>query len=519
MKITRFLFPVLWSASASAQVFVDPVEDMMDSGPSTVFVSPFQPQNADSAGIAGMMSSFLEAELSRFPDLSVIPVDAVPAVHDTSATVYLESCPPGQQVGCAFVVGEGAGAEFALTGTVQSDATGTQVEVSIIDVRASREAMSFVATIGVGEDARFTEGVAAVLIAVVRGEAGRVEDIRDLSVTAATDYSAAAAQLAQLSAELGDIEAHNARSGAVIVPPVITAEEISDRMEREGVKPWERVGLGPDEYLRWKNSGEDLVAWRERHNGRKGKLVLRGGFGFVRGPVNGLYRGIYAQELLTEEDAIAGNGGDQLIVREAYAWQSLEAGSGFVTEVAAGYGITREIEVGLQFGYASGQYRTQVDAIVVGNGIVNDTGDSPELSYTNGNLFVGPYVLSVFMPERRFRPLVGGGVLYWKGSTVDSKEDVGSELDTFNTPTVWMIQLKGGVELQLSKMVDLYAHVPITIGLGGGSMDTFHEGEYSDPDTNAPAIRTGKDKPPGASPIGGGLLVGLQFKLFGPKFK
>ena len=264
---TPLLFSLL-GGIAAAQDFDDPVEDMMDGGSATVFVSPFQPGSAEAAGLAGMMSSFLEAELSRQPSVTVIPVDSVPPVHDMVASIYLDSCPPGQQVGCAFVVGEVAAADYALTGTVQSDTQGTRVEVTIIDVLSSREAMSFVAVLGAGEDARFAEGVASVLTAVVRGETGRVEDIRDLTVAEAPDYSAAAAQLAQLSAELGDIETQTARSGAVITPPQVTAEEISDRMDREGVKPWERLGLGPDEYLRWRNSGEDLETWRSRHAGR-----------------------------------------------------------------------------------------------------------------------------------------------------------------------------------------------------------------------------------------------------------
>ena len=515
MRPMPWLLPVFWSTAALGQVFIDPVEDMMDAGPATVFVSPFQPKNPAAAGLAGMMSSFLEAELSRNSALSVIPIEAVPAVYEMSASVYLESCPPGQQVGCAFVVGEGAGAAYALTGTIQSDPSGTKVEISIIDVRASREAMSFVAVLGVGEDERFAEGVASVLVAVVRGEAGRVEDIRDLSVNAAPDYSAAAAQLAQLTAEIGDVEAHTARSGAVIVPPVITAEEISERMEREGVKPWERIGLGPDEYLRWKNSGEDLVAWRERHNGRKGKLVVRAGLGLLRGPVSGLYRATSASELLTDADAIAGNGGDQLVIREAYAWQSLEAGTGFVTDLAVGYGITPEIEVGLALGFATGKYRTQVDDFVVGN----ESGLAMEQGYNNSSVFFGPYVSGVLLPERRFRPLVGAGVLVLTGSAVDSKEKQLDVYDTFGAPTLWMVQLKGGVELQVSKVIDFYVHVPVTIGIGGGSTDTFHEGQFTDPETGAPVIRTGKDKPPGASPIGGGVLVGLQFKFFGAKYK
>jgi TolB-like protein len=509
MTSFALLLPLFWSPAASAQVFIDPVEDIFDDGPASVFVSPFQSKNPEAAGLAGMMSSFLEAELARLPELSVIPMWSVPAVHNMSAQVYLESCPPGKQVGCAFVVGSGAGASYALTGTVLSSETSTQVEITIIDVASSREALSFVATLGLGEDERFAEGVAAVLVAVARGEAGRVEDIRDLSVAAAPDYSAAVAQLAQLSGELGDIRAQTDHSGAVIIPPVITAEEISDRMDSEGVKPWERLGLHPDEYLRWKNSGEDLVSWRTRNNGRKGKVLLRTGLGLVRGPVDGRFRGIWVKDISEDNTGTS--------VTEAYAWHSMEAGTGFVTEVAVGYGITSEVEMGMQFGFATGKYRTVVDSKVTGN----SSGDGLEESYANSSSYIGPYVQSVFRPAHRFRPLVGGGVVVWTGTTVDKHEDVVEAYDTFSQPTIWVMQLKGGLEFEVSKLVDFYLHVPVTIGLGGGSVDTFKSGpvgEAKDPDTDKPFIQPHADKPPGAAPIGGGVMFGLQFKFFGPNF-
>jgi len=506
-----FLTPALFSlfsGLAHAQAYVDPVEDMVDGGSATVFVSPFQPGNAEAAGIAGMMSSFLEAELSRRPNVSVIPVDTVPPVHDMVAATYLDSCPPGQQVGCAFVVGEVAAADYALTGTVQSDVQGTRVEVTIIDVLSSREAMSFVAVLGAGEDARFAEGVASVLTAVIRGDAGRVEDIRDLTVAEAPDYSAAAAQLAQLSAELGDIETQTSRAGAVIVPPQITAEEISDRMDREGVKPWERLGLGPDEYLRWRNSGEDLETWRSRHDGRKQRLMIRAGFGFFQGSVDGVFRGVAAME------------NRQLTVIEGYSWQTMAGGSGFLSEFGVGYGLTPELEVGAVFGLASGQYQTRVESIVFDpeNGRVQDSGETPVLKYTNSNHYFGLYSQYAFRPAAKFRPLVGAGILRWVGDTVDGKEQVPESLGTFDAPSVWMMQFKGGAEVEVSRLIDLFVHVPVTVNLGGSVSDTFNKGEALNPETGQPYIDTGSDKPPSPSPVGGGLIVGLQLKFLGRKF-
>ena len=506
------LTPILLTAAVSvsqAQSFDDPIEDMVDGGAATVFVSPFQPESAEAAGLAGMMSSFLEAELGRRSDVSVIPMDSVPPVHDMVASTYLDSCPPGQQVGCAFVVGEVAAADYALTGTVQSDSGGTRVEVTIIDVLSSREAMSFVAVLGAGQDARFAEGVASVLGAVIRGDAGRVEDIRDLTVAEAPDYSAAAAQLAQLSAEIGNIDPQAARSGAVIIPPQVTVEEISERMDREGVKPWERLGLGPDEYLRWRNSGEDLETWRTRHAGREQRLIVRAGLGFFQGPVDGVFRGVAAME------------NRQLDVIEGYSWQTMAGGSGFLTEFGVGYGLTPEIEVGAVFGLASGQYQTRVESIVFDpeNGRIQDSGQTPILKYTNSNHYFGLYSQYVFRPAAQFRPLVGAGILRWVGDTVAGKEDVPDSLGTFEAPSVWMMQLKGGLEFEASRLIDLFVHVPVTVNLGGSGSDTFNKGEALNPETGQPYIDTGSDKPPSPPAVGGGLIVGMQLKFLGRKFK
>ena len=91
----RIVCMIFWfiAQPAFAQVYddmLDPVEDI-DGGPAAVFVSPFHHRNAAAAGLAGMMSSFLEMELSRHPDLMVIPMASVPPVHDMSASVYLDS--------------------------------------------------------------------------------------------------------------------------------------------------------------------------------------------------------------------------------------------------------------------------------------------------------------------------------------------------------------------------------------------------------------------------------------------
>jgi hypothetical protein len=493
-----------FSAHAQNFDFEDPVEDI-ESQSTAVFVSPFQPRNSEAAGLASMMSSFLEVQLSQHADLQVVPLSEVRPVHDMSAEVYLDSCPPGQAVGCAFVVGENADAGFALTGTVLAETSGTQVEVSIIDVRNAREAMNFVVQLGVGDDERFAEGVASVLVAVVRGEAGRVEDIRDMSEEAAPDYSAAAAQLSQLTSELGDVRTLSTRTSAVIQRPKMTDEDVSERMQTEGVKPWERVNMKPEEYVRWQNSGENLSVWRERYAGRKRQMIVRSGVGFGRGPVDGEYNGSYVRGISESTGGFS--------VEQVYAWQSQTAGNGITADVAVGAGIGSVVEAGAQFGYASGTYRVNVLSKTK-----NNTAAPPrENEFPNSNMYLGPYVLAGLLPGGTVRPVVGASALYWKGQSVEEKEQLPDELETFEVaPNLWMLQVKGGAEIRLSRVVDFYVHVPVWVVVGGKDTDVFHTGRGCREADDSPCLDTSAT-PPGVSPLGAGLMLGLQVRLFGPK--
>lgn len=506
MKHIRWLFLLLVSNASMAQALEDPFDGFDDDAAvATVFVSPFQPRNPAAAGLAGMMSAFLESQLQSIPELSVIPAYDAPDVHDMSAEVYLESCPPGQAIGCAFVVGEVAGAQYAVTGSIQSDTDGTLVEVAIIDVRMSREAMSFVAQLGLGEDERFAEGVASVLVAVVRGEAGRVEDIRDLSEAPEVDYSAAAAQLAELAEELGDVRTSTTRSSALIDRPAMTEEDLSERMDREGTKPWERVGLTPQQYMQWKNSDEPLDEWKSRTSGRRGQLILRGSGGFGYGPVDGRYNGSYVREVVDTQFTLA----------EMYAWQSQEAGMGLFSEAALGVGISPVLEVGLQGGFASGRYYATVLSKVM-----NNTAAPPkENEFANANLYVGPTVLAAFAPGAKVRPLLGAGVMYWVGEGVDDNESLPTELETFPGPALVVFQAKTGVELRVSKTVDFFAHVPLTAVVAGSDTVIAHTGRgctEENPDgTSERCLDTDSNQPPGVGPVGAGVMFGLQVRLFG----
>jgi hypothetical protein len=498
----------LWVPSARAQEFdelPDEFPEELSDGQAAIFVAPFVAKNREATGLAGMLPSFLEASLDNHPDLRVVHVEQAPQIHDMSAEMYLETCPPGQSVGCSFVVAENSGANFALAGTVRATASGSQVEIVIIDVAQSREVLGFQVELGQGDDERFAEGVAGVLVSVVRGEAGRVQDIRDLEVAPEADHTGAVSQLSRLTAEIGDVTTLEVRRSTTIQRPQLTEDDIAKRMETEGLKPWERVGLGPAEFMRWRNSGMDLPEWQNRHSGRQMQLIMRGGVGYGSGPVNAQYYGTYARD-----------GADALAVTEVYAWQAQTTGTGLVSSLSAGFGVTPYLETGLQLGFASGRFEAEVQVNTVGN----TAAPSNPKSHANGNMFFGPYVLAALLPGSNFRPIVGLGFLYWKGTGIEDKEKLPEALPLFSAPTLFAIEPRIGGEARISKTVDMFLHIPMTAVIGGASSQTRHQGAGCTFDDSNGVTQNCLDtskKPPGLNPIGATVLLGIQVRLFGKR--
>ena len=473
---------------------------LAEDTPTRVFVSPFVARSREATAIASLMPGFLQQQLDAHPELDAIAVGEVGPVYDTSAELYLSSCPAGEQTGCAFVVAEVARAELALTGTVDTVDGASRVEVVIIDVLESREVLSFQADLAVGDDVVFAEGVARVLVAVVRGEAGRSDDIRAFDDPTADDTEAQrqaeiAAQLDQLSAEIGDVTTVSSRSQIEIERPRYTASDLAEKMEEEGVKPWERLDMGPREYLRYKNSDLTLAKWRQRAQGRQGQLLVRAGLGLGTGPTHGEYYGVYARS-------------DQnLNVVEAYSYQAVTSGSGFGASGSVSYGLLPFLEVGVLAGTSSGRYGVLIDSYVVGD--EHTLGDPEDRS--NQALFFGPQVLGSLMPTSVVRPVVGLEFTALLGTAVGSRYELPvPELSGFSSPLLFQAGGRVGAEVRVAEQLDLFLHLPVGLVIAGKSSDSARVG--SDGLDTQDIL-----DPPAMSPISAGLNVGVQIRLGGKK--
>ena len=111
----------------------------------------------------------------------------------------------------------------------------------------------------------------------------------------------------------------------------------------EGSKEWDRYNMGPDEFMRFINSGISLSDWKNLKQGRKNKFMIRAGGGLAFLPAHALY---YGRSVYSDVDT-------SLV--EAYAWQIPQSDVSVVYQFALSYGITPEVDVGIGLGRATGR--------------------------------------------------------------------------------------------------------------------------------------------------------------------
>lgn len=458
-----------------------------------VLVSALQPRNEESEQLAVLIEAFVAEKLADRPELQLLRVEDAPAFEDYSARVYIDSCPPGDIVGCTFVIGERVEAAWAVTGSVKSLVKGTTVDIDIVDMAGSRVAVSFRSELESGRDEAFAEGVARVLVAAIAGEVGREVDIRkgpDEEPDPADD-EAVARELEALSDELGAFTTTLRRSNTAIERPRLTEADIAERSEEEGSKPWERLGMSATDYLRYKNSNLDLPTWRQRAEGRRFQIMLRAGGGYMNGPVDMKYYGRYAVQ------------GVQTV--DAYAAQSVESGSNGVGVLSLGFGVHPMVDVAVQVGLAGGSFSYVISQEVVDAPV----GDLDPQVQGQSNLLAGARVTFAPMPAANFRPTAGLGAYWMQGSTIAEIIIPPDELAQFGPMPTWNVEVFGGGEARIADALDLWLQVPVSFLVGG---DRVVESQA----TTVPSLE-GIKTPTGAAAVGVSVLAGVQVRLFGSK--
>lgn len=460
-----------------------------------VLVPPFQATDAAGDAVVGELSSAVSSAIAARPGTVVAPLSGVPAIGELAAVDYAASCPPGESVGCAFVLGEAGRVSLAVAGSVGAGEDGRVVaEIHVVDVQQSADLISFSADLAPGtETASFAATVASVVSAAARGDIKAGGDIRAAPVpvdAGDAEKLAAQRQLAQLSQEIGGSDAVGDKGLAALAEEKYTLDKLAQDMETDGAKPWDRVGMKPQEYLRYRNSGMSLYEWRQRQVGRKGQIILRGGGGFGNGPAGGAY---FARQGLSEE----------LQPVEVYAWDTMVDQGGVQGTFALSYGILPELEAGVQVGWARGTYTADIDTITVDQyatpGVPQET--------ANSSTWLGAHVFYAPRPVWPARPVLGANFTWYQGRAVDTHIQA-ADFPTFDAPSVARVGLVPGGEARINDHVDFFLHLPLDFVVGGtDSHDASSGGGVLTPAEKATAKPTGT--------VHAGVHLGVQVRLLG----
>lgn len=462
-----------------------------------VFVSELQPENKEAGGFASLMTGYLAGELDANAELSVVTAYEAPDFGETTAVVYLLSCPPGEALGCAYVVADRVDARYAVTGSVEAVSGGNQVHVSIIDVYDSREAVAFDVMLGVGDDGRFVQLVEDMLLAVIAGEQGALTDDREFAPDTAeaeqAQREAVARQLAALAGEMGEVSDLSSRGERQIQRPEYTVDDLGQDAASDATPPWELVGMTPNEYLKFKNSGMSVSQWREATAGRRGQLLIHAGGGVMRGGLDTQYEGWYAIDGTTQQNL------------QAQAWQSRTLATGPVGMAWLGYGLNPFVEFDLGVGVAAGRYGIHIQQEIVGEDVIPRDGQD----FPQQNILVGGRVIGALMPTWRARPQVGVAFVYvlGEGTAQNLLPGTGTGLPSFDGGHYGMAQIRLGVETSLSPRLDIWVSLPVSFLVVGGEPQVYDDGQPG-------AIRT-YQAPPQVPSLTTGVELGVMVRALG----
>jgi len=438
---------------------------------SILVVPPQTPDDATLAEMGEALHTSLETMLAA--EYLIIPFDTVPDYQDYSARVYLESCPDGEYVGCAWVLGSRANAEWVVGMEMMAGMYGdAEVLFTIVDVEASLSVVSFSSKVEEDNHGAIAAGLSLVLDSVIKGSLadrdvrGEVEDPREAWDRRRAEAREAAQDLA--FAEQG-LQILVRPEVPEFEEPKLTARDLSDYELRDDDAPWVRMSMGKGEYVRYKNSGKSLQAWQRLSAGRRGQLTvyLEGGVG------SGSYRLAYdARWVLgwVPED-------EALEAIETSALQQMEAGPSTRFGVEAAWGFHRMFEAGIGIASRTQRFNYFYQREIEGEELpqlIADSGDEGTFRYTPEFR-----VRANFIPFPTFtvRPTGSVALSYWKGSAIDRVVLVEGPVDVLPAPKFVMLHVAPGVEASPNNVVALYARFDAGLLLVGKREWEEHSGE------------------------------------------
>ncbi|TNE86547.1 MAG: hypothetical protein EP330_22675 [Deltaproteobacteria bacterium] len=452
-------------------------------------------------GLSKARADELEAALIERMNKSflLVSLDDVGDYESYTARAYVESCPASQLDGCAFVIGERADAMWVLIGSVEDNGDGHDVSVTFVDIEASRSLITVENRLQDGDDATWAGTMASVLNLIVEGAANEGDIRPDDEDAFEKSWQERRAQAERAAAELGEAGGLETMvripTRTEVKEPKVTKEEVAEYEETDATKPWERVGMSQGEFLRYRNSGMSLEAWKTRQLGRFGKVIARAGVGTGAGPYSMAYDGRWARDDQT------------LAVVHVTSFQEVYNGPSTFAELEVGFGVAPFLDVTGLIGFRTSTFEYYQHQETVGD-------PSPEQSPTPRSMstsHVGARATVAPMPYSKVRPIASAAFTLWKGRQVTDFYALPTplEADVYPAPTLMLLDIAPGIEVEAHEMVSVFGRLGATIPLPGTK---YWE---SDVGSGLETLGTPRQK----SGFGMAATVGVQFNygLIKPK--
>lgn len=487
-------FPI---AQAQAQVAVELTFD-------SLLIAPIQAEVPELEGEATRLQGVLEQVFES--QHSLVPLSDVPDFETLQydARTYIETCPSGQYSGCALLIGQRGEVDWVIGGTLEpvdqslGPVDGAAVlNLTMIDIRGSREVMAFGVVVGGGvDDTEVFSGVARVYDQVIDGAFEEVDvrgDLDDPRIQAELDArrkELISASLATLEEQLGAI----VRETDVIrvEDPRLTRQDLAEYDQREDASPWDRLDMSRASYIRFQNSGATLLEWRRRQRGRMGQVLLRVGFGGGAGPWGLHHEGRWVKSTSTS------GGFENSALRQ---YQEIRRASQSHVELEAGLGLLPFAEVAFVYAMRSSPFTYRYDQDVDGEpSIVDNVSRIP-----GGSNLVGGRLVLAPMVTYQVRPTMMMGYFLWNGSALLPAAD-NDFLQVFDAPRGSFLQVGPGVEVSAGRFLNLFLR-------GHAEINMSVENQLQIYETGLIATVENFDEPQG-SPLGGYTVqAGFQVRI------
>ena len=455
-----------------------------------VLIVPLLGETSESAGIGDLLEGFLATALDNSAHFETFLLDEVPAVEDVEARLYYEGCPPGQELGCQFVIGERAEVDRVVSGrvTVQSDER-YRVVVTILGVVGAELEFTYALDLAAGEEDLLPRTVELALdrlrreelLEPLRDAEARADRRRRAVAQARSDDEKDVVQRMQLDVD-EDVLARYEEERRARERTRVTTEDLAEQKGIEGVDTeWDEIGITEGQYLSWRNSNMPLERWRWRWSGHRLMVLGSVAIGFSAGATALRYYGGY---LLSDNLSS---------VVDSYAWQRSSGGSSPNLAASLGVGILRNLDFEVSLFWSRSTVHVKLatgSALPDGSGgWVADPSNRPASEWaqqtldTVGGDLMFRYSILV-MPI--VRPTIGLGAFWqqypnlYNDPRVDDDIEsptpsIPSRFQTFKRLTDLGPQIEAGVALDFNRFVGLFVRVPVAILVSPGRMQTSGE--------------------------------------------